>query len=302
MTKLNDEDLKEMDDEATTERMYMLAKSLKRDTRYLAPAFTVLVVLIGVMIMFTVIFYAQMDLWGTITFIESDVVNCDEFWIDTATCWAFEPHEGIIPEEVVSKMYQSRDSMTLYLWILLVILTPTLLYTWIKLRSARLAMKDVADDYIRDSYFLNMELANPQGRNKAEKIFNLLKSVFPEVRSLSEHEPEIDFKEIDISGYKFALYLDTKGGKIGVMFFDKLTYEELKKFAKKINGEFIEENDRLICIAKEFGDEFNSEEIVTPEDDAEWDEQEKRMNQLDIVGHVDLIKEEKSGYSIMWID
>ena len=300
MPKLNDEDLKEMDDKSTTERMYLLSKSLKRDTRYLGPAFTIFVVLIGVMIMFTVIFYASIDLWGTITFVESDEVNCDEFWIDQSTCYTFEPHEGIIPEEVVSKMYQSRDSMTLYLWILLVVLTPTLLYTWIKLRSTRNKMQDLADEYIQDSYFLNMELANPKGRNKAEKIFNLLKSVFPEVRLLSKHEPENKKVDQDISGYKFALNLDTKAGKIGVMFFDKLTYEELKKFAKKVEGEFSEENDRIICIAKEFGDEFTDLKAENEEDYS--DELEERMNQLDITGHIDLVKEEKSSYSIMWID
>ena len=38
------------------------------------------------------------------------------------------------------------------------------------------------------------------------------------------------------------------------------------------------------------------------EDDAEWDEQEKRMDELSVEGHVDLIKEDKTGYSIMWID
>ena len=85
------------------------------------------------------------------------------------------------------------------------------------------------------------------------------------------------------------------------MFFDKLTYEELKKFTKKVSSEFKEVDDRIICIAKEFGDEFHPEENVT-EDDAEWDEQEKRMDELSVEGHVDLIKEDKSGYSIMWID
>jgi hypothetical protein len=171
-------------------------------------------------------------------------------------------------------------------------------------------MQDVADEYIRDSYFLNMELASPTGRNKAEKIFNLLKSVFPEVRLLSEREPDMEFNEKDVSGYKFALILDPelpafrwgtpKGGKIGVMFFDKLTYEELKKFAKKVSGVFDKENDRLICIAKEFGDEFTDLKAENEEDYS--DELEERMNQLSFEGHVDLIKEEKSGYSIMWID
>ncbi len=308
MPKLNDEDLNEMDDESTTERMYFLSKSLKRDSRYLAPAFTLLVVMLGVMIMFTVIFYASMDLWGTITYIPD--VSCDEFWVDPTTCYAFEPHEGIIPEEVVSKMYQSRDSMTWWLWFLFAGVTPALLYTWLKLRRTRNDMQDVANEYIQDSYFINMELANPQGRNKAEKIFNLLKSVFPEVRLLSEREPDMKFEGIDISGYKFALNLDTKGGKIGVIFFDKLTYEELKKFAKKVGKEFAEENDRIICIAKEFGDEFHQwgdEEIdemgetKTPEAEQFRDELEEKMDQLDVLGPIDLIKEEKSGYSIMWI-
>lgn len=312
--KLNDEGLEvmdERDDAATTEQMYFLTKSLKRNSRYLVTAAGALVILIGIMIVFTGIFYAQMDLWGTITHLESDVVNCDEFWIDQATCWAFEPHEGIIPEEVVSKMYQSRDSMTVYLWILLVAVSAPLFFTYLKLHSTRNEMQDVADEYIQDSYFLNMELANPQGRNKAEKIFNLLKSVFPEVRLLSEREPDMKFVTTDVSGYEFALDLDTKGGKIGVMFFDKLTYEELENFAKEVNGEFAEENDRIICIAKEFGDEFHQwgdEETTelgqpkTPEVEQYRNELEERMGRLDIKGHIDLIKEKKSGYSIMWID
>jgi len=316
LKKLEDE----MDDVTTTERMYFLSKSLKRDSRYLVTAAVALVILIGVMIVFTGIFYASMDLWGTITHIETgwtsddlldQQIPCDEFWMDTRTCWKFEPHEGIIPEEVVSKMYQSRDSMTVYLWFLLIPVSAPLFFTYLKLRSTRNEMQEVADEYIQDSYFLNMELANPKGRNKAEKIFNLLKSVFPEVRLLSEREPDMKFEGTDVSGYEFALNLDTKGGKIGVMFFDKLTYEELEIFTKKVNGEFAEENDRIICIAKEFGDEFHQwgdEEIddmgetKTPEAEEFRDELEEKMSQLDVKGHIDLIKEEKSSYSIMWID
>ena len=310
--KLNDEGLEvmdERDDAATTEQMYFLTKSLKRNSRYLVTAAGALVILIGIMIVFTGIFYAQMDLWGTITHIETgwtsddlldQQIPCDEFWMDTRTCWKFEPHEGIIPEEVVSKMYQSRDSMTVYLWLLLIPVSAPLFFTYLKLRSTRNEMQDVADEYIQDSYFLNMELANPKGRNKAEKIFNLLKSVFPEVRLLSEREPDMKFEGTDVSGYEFALNLDTKGGKIGVMFFDKLTYEELEIFTKEVNGEFAEENDRIICIAKEFGDEFTDLKAENEEDYS--DELEERMNQLSFEGHVDLIKEEKSGYSIMWID
>ena len=83
--KLNDVEPKEMDNEETTERMYFLSKSLKRDSRYLVTAAVALVILIGVMIVFTGIFYASMDLWGTITPIESDIVSCDEFWVDQGT-------------------------------------------------------------------------------------------------------------------------------------------------------------------------------------------------------------------------
>ena len=145
--------------------------------------------------------------------------------------------------------------------------------------------------------------------------------MFPEARLFSESEPDMEFNEKDVSGYKFALILDPelpafrwgppKGGKIGVMFFEKLTYEQLENFAKEVNGEFAEENDRIICIAKEFGDEFHQwgdEETTelgqpkTPEVEQYRNELEERMGRLDIKGHIDLIKEKKSGYSIMWID
>ena len=288
MSKESDNvDPKESDDEdiPTTELMYFLTRSMKRDSRFLGTAVGAFLIIVGFTILFTFTFYNDLPQFGTFIDHGDDCKSLSMNQYSYEICYTFEPNAGIIPEEVVSKMYQSRDSMTVYLWLLLIVVSAPLFFTYLKLRSTRNEMQDVADEYIQDSYFLNMELANPKGRNKAEKIFNLLKSVFPEVRLLSEREPEMEFKEIDISGYKFALYLDTKGGKIGVMFFDKLTYEELKKFAKKINGEFIEENDRLICIAKEFGDEFT--DLKAENEDDYSDKLEEIMNELDIVGHID---------------
>lgn len=310
--KLDIEEVSEMDDEATTERMYFLTKSLKRDSRFLGTAIIAFVILVGLMILFTYSFYDDMAIFGTLTELYGEdciSTSPEDHLSQEVVCYTFEPHSGTVPAEVVSLMYQSRDAMNFWMWVWLIGLGAPLIFTYAKLRSKNNEMRDVADDYIRDSYFLNLELANPQGRDKAEKIFNLLKTVFPEVRLLAEREvhgtviPRLPnkFKEIDVSGYKFALKLDTKDGKIGVMFFDKLTYEELKKFTKKVSSEFKEVDDRIICIAKEFGDEFHPEENVT-EDDAEWDEQEKRMDELSVEGHVDLIKEDKTGYSIMWID
>lgn len=297
--ELND-DSKENDDIPTTEMMYFLTKSFKRDSRALTAATGALICLVAMMVMFTFLFYATMDNYGTIT--QVDEVDCSGIMYEMA-CYVFEPHEGIIPEEVISEMYQSRDAMTVWIWIALIVLTPTLLFTYLKLRSTRNEMQGVADEYIRDSYFLNMELANPEGRNKAEKIFNLLKSVFPEVRLLSGDTPfeELELKT-EVSGYEFEIDLDfpLNQGHLGVIFFDKLTYEELKKFAKKVKDKFDKENDRIICIAKEFGAEFTD---LKAENEVDYsDELEEKMDELDTVGHIDLVKEEESGYSIMWID
>ena len=295
-------DPKESDDEdiPTTELMYFLTRSMKRDSRYLGTAVIAFLIIVGFTILFTLTFYTEASQFGTFIDHGDDCKQLSMNQYVYEICYTFEPYAGTIPEDVVSLMYQWEDSANTTIIVFIVILGVPLIYTYVKLRRTRNEMQDVADEYIRDSYFLNMELASPTGRNKAEKIFNLLKSVFPEVRLLSEHEPDMKFEGTNVSGYEFALNLDTKGGKIGVMFFSKLTYEELKKFAKKVNGTFDKENDRIICIAKEFGDEFIDLKAENEEDYS--DELEERMNQLPLEGHVDLIKEEKSGYSIMWID
>ena len=90
--------------------------------------------------------------------------------------------------------------------------------------------------------------------------------------------------------YTLEFKIETKDGRIGVMFFDeKLTFENLKEFIKKIKDGFNAEGDRIICVAKEFDQSFNDEDL------------EEKMDDFDIA-HVDILEEKENGYSIMWID
>ena len=59
-------------------------------------------------------------------------------------------------------------------------------------------------------------------------------------------------------------------------------------------------NSAFRTIAKEFGAEFT--DLKAENEDDYSDELEEKMDELDTVGHIDLVKEEESGYSIMWID
>ena len=113
--------------------------------------------------------------------------------------------------------------------------------------------------------------------------------MFPEIRDLSEDE-EIELKKEKVGKYTLEFKFETKDGRIGVMFFDeKLTFENLKEFIKKIKDGFNAEGDRIICVAKEFDQSFNDEDL------------EEKMDDFDIA-HVDILEEKENGYSIMWID
>ena len=96
-----------------------------------------------------------------------------------------------------------------------------------------------------------------------------------------------------VGGYTFDFYMDTNEGKFGAIFLEgKLTLEKLKTFTKQVDGDFVSQDDHVICIAKEFDPIFYSDKL------------EKKMDDY-VSGsfNLDILKEDDNNqFSIVWID
>ena len=171
-------------------------------------------------------------------------------------------------------------------------------------------LAETLHEYIQESYFLNIQLTSPKGTTRAERIANLLWSVFPEVYSASDNESEKDVK-IPYStnwkkgDYTFDFYLEADGVKFGAIFFKgKLTSEKIKEFTDSVNGDFMGDDDRVICIAKEFDQELLSLLEVDSEKKYLEDVDEDRLYEgvFSNMSNVDILKEDDNNqFSIVWI-
>ena len=277
----------------TNEKMYLLSKSAKRQSKYLGTGIGGFVGLILFLMLFTFSFYDSFETFGELTVLDGE--QCaggpDLDIMEEELCYIFVPHEGTIPSELVAFMYQTSNAMYAWMWVWVTFAAIPLVYTYLRLRKINNQLQDITDEYIRDSYFLNVELNNPEGENRMARMFNLVNDIFPEVAGIRK---KIDLKQKDIEGYKFDFLIETDVGKIGVIFFEEIvTFDNLKEFDKKIGKSlsFPTRDDRVLCFAEQFSKDFDVENL------------EEKMDELvGGIGHIDLIKENKPGYSVIWID
>jgi len=213
------------------------------------------------------------------------------------TCYEFIPfsEDFEFSNEAMAYLYDRLFSTVLVLGGMIGVLGS--LGIWLVIRGRRIKHKidDLMSDYIRQSYLVNFETVTPKGETKQEKFFNIALTVFPELKEKydqktkkgKEYKYDVDKK---LGKYVFDLILDTTEGKIGVKFFDKLTFKELEKVIKKSRKYFDDDGDRIICIAKEYEKFFEQEEF------------EEKIDDIHRQFNLDLILEEDLGYSIVWID
>ena len=225
------------------------------------------------------------------------------------TCYLFVPSDDGAPLGVtVGELIQHHYFTTGWIIFGSIILAIALIWTSVYSRQMKEPLNDTLHEYIQESYFLNIQLTSPKGTTRAERIANLLWSVFPEVYSVSEGASEKDVKVPYSTNWKkgdytFDFYLEADGVKFGAIFFEgKLTLKKIKEFTKAIQGDFPGKEDRVICIAKEFDKGLTEISAMEPDVTLEDKDEDKIIENFGDLWNVDILKEDDNNqFSIVWV-
>jgi hypothetical protein len=191
---------------------------------------------------------------------------------------------------------------------------------WFLLKAPHLYKKleEWDEDYLHSAYILIFDTTIPKGSSTGEKVLNLAKLVFPELRSdlyiglmdqptapafistlfrklskkkLKSEEP--NFNYIIGDSYSVDLALKTEHGYFIVKDFkDKLvTIDDLKQLVEIVRNKFGSNVFRIVCVARKYHPIFLSGESL-----------ERQMTkELTSSFSIDLLLEEKIGYSVLWV-
>ena len=164
---------------------------------------------------------------------------------------------------------------------------------------------DIYSSFIHRTYVTTFELIPHQGKTKIDRLFNHLSLVFPEVERIK--------KKLDKKSKKFSDYSKPKlrytnfdqvfrtdtGDFIFKIFKTTVKWEHIEKIIKELNREQRMQKVfdtqviiRVICLADKYDPFFESNDLLTSK------MKETKRNYYKI----DLILEEKFGYSTIWID
>ena len=150
---------------------------------------------------------------------------------------------------------------------------------------------------IRQRYFLTLETAIPEGETTVERVYDILENVLPEIKLAKKNarkkgekfQYDLKFKT---SGEVFDLKADTSEGVVLVEFFDKtLSWDDLEGFMKSVSKGFHQDSGifRIVCVSKNLDDIFLSEELSD------------KIKKLDNPYKIDLLKEDKTGFTTYFI-
>jgi hypothetical protein len=189
---------------------------------------------------------------------------------------------------------------------------------FVKAPHAYKKLEEWDEDYLHNAYILIFDTTVPKGDSTGEKILNLSKLVFPELRSdlyvgaldqptfpafistlvrkfskskATSEEP--NFNYIVDGSYSVDLALNTKVGYFIVKDFKDtiVTLKDLKLFVELIQRKFKNKIFRTMCVARKYDRPFlqtdSLEHMMTKELKASFS--------------LDLLVEEKVGYSVLWI-
>ena len=203
----------------------------------------------------------------------------------------FESNIGVTIGDIINQHYGT----VFWIGIGFIIMTIALIGIIVNYRPMAKPLRETLHQYIQEAYFLNIQLIASKGVTRTERIFNLLLAVFPEVylKSKNKDGENIKKRKKKVGEYTYDFYMDTKEGKFAGIFFEgKLTLEKLKEFTNNVKNHFESEDDRVICIAKEFDLVFESDEL-----------EEKIDGNINGEFQLDVLKEDDNDqFSIIWID
>ena len=212
----------------------------------------------------------------------------------------------------------------LFIVVLLSIILSSYIVIWFLLKApyyySQLEKWD--EDYLHSAYILVFDTTIPKGNSTGERILNLAKLVFPELRSdlytsllakqtssafmsaviqriftkkKGKSEEEIISESLNqkMGTYPLDLVLKTEKGYFIVKDFKEriITIEDLKELVKVIKSKLGEKDIfRIICVAKGYNQQLLKPETL-----------EQQMKELDANLSIDLLVEENVGYSVLWI-
>ena len=175
-------------------------------------------------------------------------------------------------------------------------------------RQQQRELLKIQSHLIRKSYLMNFELVEPEiiikeGIPKLEKMMNHLSFVFPEIDRINKKRIKKN-KSVEKYAKKFKrkmhflrnydLGIKTSTGWFVVQFYENLVkFDDVEKIVKKFTFEknlLGAEIQRIIIVGKKFDSSFEKIELVD------------KMALLKRKINVDIILEEKYGYSTIWID
>jgi len=215
---------------------------------------------------------------------------------ENITVLAFLPFtEEIFPAEGIVALYITQ------VWLMygngVVIGLLSFLFIWVTYRGKAHTeeFESIERQFIRQSYLVNFETSIPEGENRIEKILNEAIHVFPTLKEIQRKaktkQTKIPYKiDQKFNGETIDGIVSTKKGDFVVKFYDKTVSESDLKNLVRILSKSRDKIFRVLCVAKEYDEELQSNKLVGI------------MDNMTKYFKLDLIFEEEHGYSMLWID
>jgi hypothetical protein len=201
----------------------------------------------------------------------------------------------------------------------IIVFSIVLIWYYSKARGLYQNFKQWNEDYLQQAYTLIFDTTIPKGNTNGEKILNLARAVFPELRSdyiqfspaftdhfriylkkkISKRQDQNISRNLSYSvgSYTFDVVLKTANGYFIVKDFrDKVvTLQDLRQLIQIIHSKFKDKYQqsnvlRVICVAKQYDQPFLERESL-----------ERIMKYELKIKKIDLIVQEQLGYSVLWI-
>ena len=177
------------------------------------------------------------------------------------------------------------------------------------------------NQFIDEDYVVTFSTTKPKGKTNGEKVFNMARDVFTELRTQDAGLPPLKWAGVveNSNGYKFDVFQpfgeDTDDVFAVKHFGDtvvtlKKANEACAEAKFAVKDEKVKENlgkgtlymDRLIIIAKTFDDSIIPTMSPT-DDDLDAAKLEKAIGKIDADFYVDFMEEDEKGrFNVLWVD
>ena len=183
-----------------------------------------------------------------------------------------------------------------------------------------LRLQDWQQDYLEQSFIIIFDTTIPKGNTTSEKVLNLVRAVIPELpQYMSYADPanrlqffiksrlkpskiEPSSRIVNYKGrpYSFDIVVTTVDGDFIIKDFKDrvVTPEDLKELRDVASSNFKSRLSfrgtniiRILCVAREYDQRLMQPEML----------EQLMTNELEADFYIDLIIEEKTGFSVLWV-